>query len=83
MYGRESLAEGEIHYYYYMHGNIVLKRIVRLKKGEIFTMWVTCKSIVSAFAKLRKAIVSFVISSVLPSVRIPQLGFHWADLYEI
>ena len=36
----------------------------------------------SAFAKLRKAIISFVMS-VCPSVRMEQLGFHWTDFHEI
>jgi len=34
------------------------------------------------FAKLWKATVSFVMS-VLPSVRMEQLDFHWADFHEI
>jgi hypothetical protein len=36
----------------------------------------------SAFAKLRKATVSFVLS-VCPSVRMEQLGFHWTDFDQI
>jgi hypothetical protein len=39
-----------------------------------------------AFAKLRKATITFVISvclSVCPSVRMEQLGSHWKDLHEI
>ena len=35
-----------------------------------------------AFAKLRKATISFVMS-VHQSVRIEQLGFHWTDFHEI
>ena len=35
-----------------------------------------------AFAKLRKATISFVIS-VPPSVRMEQLGSHWTDFREI
>jgi len=35
-----------------------------------------------AFAKLRKAIVSFVMS-VRPPSRMEQLGSHWADFHEI
>jgi len=33
-----------------------------------------------AVAKLRKAAIRFVIS-VCPSVRMEQLGFHWADFF--
>jgi hypothetical protein len=39
-----------------------------------------------AFTKLRKATVSFVVSigpSVLPSVCMQQLGFHWTDFHQI
>jgi hypothetical protein len=39
-----------------------------------------------AFAKLRKATISFVMSvclSVCPSVRMEQLGFHWTYFYEM
>ena len=71
MYGRESVAEGEKQYYY-MHGNIVLKRIFRLKRGEIFTRCVASMSFVSEFAKVRKATVSFVISVCpYPTTRFP------------
>ena len=43
----------------------------------------TCESLdFGAFAKLRKAIISFVMS-VLPSVRMEQLGSHWTDFHEI
>jgi len=34
------------------------------------------------FAKLRKAVASFIIS-VRPSVRMEQLGSHWTDFHEI
>jgi hypothetical protein len=37
-------------------------------------------------AKLRKATVSFVMSvrtSVYPSARMEQLGFHWTDFHEV
>ena len=37
---------------------------------------------VGAFAKLRKATISFVVSVCL-SVRIDQLGSHWRDFHEI
>ena len=37
---------------------------------------------ISAFANLRKATISFVMS-VRPSVRIEQLGCHWTDFLEI
>jgi hypothetical protein len=33
-----------------------------------------------AFGKLRKATISFVMSSVRPSVRMEQLGSHWTIL---
>jgi hypothetical protein len=39
-------------------------------------------SILGAFAKLRKATISFVLS-VRPSVRMEQLGSHWTDFHEI
>jgi len=39
-------------------------------------------TILGAFAKLRKASISLVMS-VLPSVRTEQLGCHWTDLHEI
>jgi hypothetical protein len=35
-----------------------------------------------AFAKLRKAIISFVMY-IRPSVRMEQLGSHWTDFHEI
>ena len=38
--------------------------------------------LLGAFAKLRKATVSLVMS-VRPSVRMGQLGFHWTDFREI
>jgi hypothetical protein len=41
--------------------------------------------ILGAFARLRKATVSFVMSvclSLRPSVRMQQLGFHWTDFDE-
>ena len=43
-------------------------------------------TLLSAFAKLRKATISFVMSvrpSVRLSVRMEQLGSHWTDFYEI
>ena len=36
----------------------------------------------SAFAKLRKVTISFVVS-FCPSARMEQLGFHWKGFYEI
>jgi hypothetical protein len=39
-------------------------------------------SFIGAFAKLRKASISFVMS-VHPSVRMKQLGSHWTDFHEI
>jgi len=39
-------------------------------------------SLLGAFAKLRKAIICFVMS-VCPSVRMEQLGSHWKDFNEI
>jgi hypothetical protein len=38
--------------------------------------------ILGAFAKLRKATISFVVF-FCPSVRVEQLGFHWKDFHEI
>jgi hypothetical protein len=41
--------------------------------------------ILGAFAKLRKATISFVMSACLPvglSVRTEQLGSHWTDFHE-
>ena len=35
-----------------------------------------------SFAKLRKETISFVMSA-RPSVRMEQLGSHWADFHEI
>ena len=42
----------------------------------------TCKTPLDAFAKLRKAAISFV-TSVLPLVRMDQLGSHWTDFHRI
>jgi hypothetical protein len=45
-----------------------------------------CTPFLGAFAKLRRATISFVISvclSVLPSVRMEQLGSHWTDFHGI
>jgi len=39
-------------------------------------------SLLGAFAKLRKATISFVLS-VCPSVHMEQLGSYWADFHEI
>jgi len=37
-----------------------------------------------AFAKLRKATISFAVSpSVCPSVRLEQLAFHWTDFHQM
>jgi hypothetical protein len=36
----------------------------------------------AAFAKLRQATITFV-TSVCPSVRMEQLGSHWADFHNI
>ena len=38
--------------------------------------------IFGAFAKLRKATISFIVSASL-SVRIEQFGSHWTDFHEI
>ena len=38
--------------------------------------------VLGAFARWRRANVSFVIS-VCPSLRIEQLGSHWTDIHEI
>jgi hypothetical protein len=38
--------------------------------------------LLGAFAKLRKATISFVMS-VRPSARMEQLGSHWIDFHEI
>jgi hypothetical protein len=40
------------------------------------------KTLLGAFAKLRKATISFVMS-VRPSVRLEQLGFHWTEFNDI
>jgi hypothetical protein len=42
----------------------------------------TALRFLGAFAKLRKAIISFVVSVCL-SVRVEQLGSHWKDFHEI
>jgi hypothetical protein len=39
--------------------------------------------ILSTFEKLGKATVRFVMSLFRLSARMHQLGFHWADFYEI
>ena len=39
-------------------------------------------TILGAFAKFRKATISFVMS-VRPSVRMQKLGCHWMDIHEI
>ena len=42
--------------------------------------------ILGAFAKLRKATISFVMSvrlSIRPSIRIEQLGSHWTEFHKI
>ena len=47
---------------------------------------VICFMFLSAFAKSRKATISFVMSvrpSVRPFVDFQQLGCHWTDLHEI
>ena len=40
------------------------------------------RAFLGAFAKLRKATISSVMS-VCPSVRMEQLGSHWTDFHEI
>ena len=39
-------------------------------------------NVLGAFTKLRKVILSFVLS-VCPTVRVEQLGFHCTDFHEI
>ena len=48
----------------------------------IITHYLFCFCLSGAFAKLRKATLSFVVS-VRPFGRMEQLGFHWTDFHEI
>jgi hypothetical protein len=65
---------------YLLHFEILKYRITTSQgtdRGFIF---------LGAFVKLRKATISFIMSvcpSVRQSVRIEQVGFQWADFYEI
>jgi hypothetical protein len=45
-------------------------------------MYVHIYRVLGAFAKLRKATISFV-RSVRLSIRMEQLGSHWTDFHEI
>ena len=49
-------------------------------RTDIFSSYVRIVHILGAFAKLQKAIISFVMS---PSARKEQLGSHWTDFHEI
>jgi hypothetical protein len=60
-------------FYACTYGMITPTRITRLKIKIVF---------LGAFAKLRKATISGVMS-FRPSVRMEQLGFHWMDFHEI
>jgi hypothetical protein len=46
------------------------------------TELLTATTILGAFAELRKATISFVMS-VLPSVHVEQLDSYWTDFHEI
>jgi len=51
--------------------------------STVFVVSLTmCSRLLGAFAKLRKATISFVVS-VRPSVRMEQLSSHWTDCLEI
>ena len=49
---------------------------------RVYRLHCVASPFLSAFAKLRKATVSFVFS-VCSSVRMEQLGFHWTDFDQI
>ena len=67
--GSETLRE--LHVFY-----LCFNFCVFLKSKKFF------EQVLGAFAKLRKATISFVMS-VRPSARIEQLGSHWTDFREI
>jgi hypothetical protein len=64
----------------YMIGNWQRPNIRQLKNSSQAS-WIAFYFL-GAFAKLRKATINFVMS-VCPSVRMEQLGSHWADFHEI
>jgi hypothetical protein len=56
-----------------------------LERGKSLTLLACLKvhtTILGAFAKLRKATVSFIMS-VCPSVAMEQLDSHWTDFHEM
>jgi hypothetical protein len=61
-----------------MAGNVLQTGNTFLKGKEILSFLV-------AFAKLRKATISFIMTACLstrPSFRMKQLGAHWTDFHE-
>jgi hypothetical protein len=52
---------------------VLIRRIIRIAATALWS------GILGAYAKLRKAIISFVI---FPSVRFEQLDLHWTDFIE-
>jgi hypothetical protein len=57
---------------------VAAMHINKLHEGKCIVYWY----FLGAFAKLRKATVSFV-ASVRPSVRMQQLGSHWKDIHKL
>ena len=55
---------------------------VRVRIEISVVTWPLSVASLGAFAKLRNATVCYVMSAC-PSVRMEQLGCHWADFYEI
>jgi len=55
---------------------------VTLQITRMFLHVLGTRVFLGAFAKLRKATVSYVMSAH-PSVCMEQLGSHWTDFYEI
>jgi hypothetical protein len=60
----------------------VTKGSRRTQDSHFFFSYFPIRNILEAFAKSRKATVSFVLS-VCSSIRMEQLGSHWTDFHEI
>jgi hypothetical protein len=64
------------------HASFQVCELNVISVASILVVCMLCMLFLGVFAKLRKAIISFVMS-IYPSVRVNQLNSHWMDFYEI
>ena len=61
---------------------VLLSAVMQVYKVYRYRTSLRSLAVLGAFAKLRKATISFVMS-VRPSVRMEQLGSRWTHIHEI